>query len=208
MGKSSNNTYGAMEKNQANSENGNTEKNNTLKSDKNKSGKTLDVVLKKNLKEIYSAEKQLIEALPEMVKAADNEDLQDAFTDHLQETRRHAERIEKIFERMDIDKKDEKTSKVMQAMIEEVNKIIAEYEKGPVRDSALIIVAQKVEHHEIAAYEALFELAEALRYPKIAEILERTLVEEEDTDKHLGCLVQDINDEACGLQHTEEEEMA
>ncbi|HXB41439.1 MAG TPA: DUF892 family protein [Bacteroidia bacterium] len=191
-----------MEKNQANSEN------TSLRGDKSKSGKTLEAIFEKNLKSIYSAEKQLADALPEMARAADNEDLQDAFTDHLQETKRHAERLEKIFERLGIDKKDEKTCKVMQAIIEEGSKIIAEHEKGPVRDSALIITAQKVEHYEIAAYEALCELAEALRYPKIAEILERTLMEEEDADKDFCCMIQDINDEAYELHDTEQEEMA
>ena len=93
-------------------------------------------------------------------------------------------------------------------MIEDANKLTTEYEQGPVRDSAIIIAAQKAEYHEIAAYETLCELAEALGYTKIAEILDRTLVEEEDAQNNLCCLVQDINDEAYETQHQEEQQLA
>lgn len=200
MAKSSNNTNPSMEKNQSNSESESTEKSVS----KNKNGKSLENLFEKNLKAIYSAEKQLLTALPEMAKAADDEDLQDIFTGHLQETKRHVERIEKIFDRLNIENKEEKTCKIMQVMIEEANKITTEFEAGPVRDSALVIAAQKVEYHEIAAYEALCELAEALGYNKISEILERTLTEEEDAENNLCCLVRDINDEAYEMQHEEE----
>ncbi|MGZ3903518.1 MAG: YciE/YciF ferroxidase family protein [Bacteroidia bacterium] len=203
MAKSSNNTNASMEKTQTNSQNGSAEKGTS----KTKNGKSLEDLFEKNLKEIYSAEKQLITALPEMAKAVDNEDLQDIFTGHLQETKRHAERIEKIFDRLNIENKEEKPCKVTQVMIEEANKIVTEYEAGPVRDSALVIAAQKVEYHEIAAYETLCELAEALGYTKVAEILERTLTEEEDAENNLCCLVRDINDEAFEM-HREEELIA
>ncbi|MGZ3862236.1 MAG: YciE/YciF ferroxidase family protein [Bacteroidia bacterium] len=204
MAKSSNNTNASMEKNQTNTENGTAEKN----ASKAKSGKTLQELFEKNLKAIYSAEKQLVVALPEMAKAVDNEDLQDIFNGHLQETKRHVERIEKIFDRLGIEQKEEKTCKIMQTMIEEANKISTEYEQGPVRDSALVIAAQKVEYHEIAAYETLCELAEALGHTKVAEILDRTLVEEEDAQNNLCCIVQDINDEAYETQYQQEEQMA
>src|ERR1700741_99531 len=176
------------------------------KENKSKSNKTLDDLFEDGLKDIYSAEKQLIEALPEMAKAADSEDLHDAFTKHLQQTKRHAERIEKVFERMEIDKTAEKKCDAMEGLIKENKKIIEEFDKGPVRDSALIIGAQKAEHYEIASYGSLCELADVLGYTKIAEILDRTLAEEEETDDHLTYLAQGINDEAYEMKS--EEEMA
>jgi ferritin-like metal-binding protein YciE len=164
---------------------------------------SLEGLFEKNLKDVYSAEKQLVEALPEMAKAADNEDLQDAIYKHLQETKRQVERLEKIFDRLDIDKSEEETCAAMEGLIDEGNKIIEKFEKSPVRDSALIIGAQKIEHYEIASYGSLRELADVLGYVKIAEILDRTLEEEEETDKHLTSLAQDVNDEAYELSHEE-----
>ncbi len=157
---------------------------------------TLDSIFKDGLKDIYSAETQLVEALPKMAKAAYSEELQDAFTKHWEETKRHVERLEKVFSRLDIDKSDVETCKAMEGLIKEADKLIEEYEEGPVRDSALIIGAQKVEHYEIASYGSLCELADVLRYPQIKNILGRTLNEEEMTDEDLTALAQHINDEA------------
>ena len=157
--------------------------------------KSLQDLLKKGLKAAYSMEKQLIEALPEMAKAADSEELQDAINEHLQQTKRQAERLEKIFSRLQIEKTEDKCAE-MEALIEGGKKVIQEIESGPVRDSALIIGAQKIEHHEIALYGSLCELADVLGYSKIADILDRTLEEEETTDENLTSLAQSINDEA------------
>jgi hypothetical protein len=85
--------------------------------------KSLNQLFEEGLKDIYSAEKQLIKALPEMAKAAYNEELQDAFTDHLEQTKKHAERLEKIFLRLRIDKQEEKC-KAMEGLIEEGKKIL------------------------------------------------------------------------------------
>lgn len=161
-----------------------------------KKQKTLQELFEEGLKDVYSAEKQLVEALPEMAKAADSEDLQDAFTRHLQETKRHAERIEKIMDKFGIDKTEEKTCEAMKGLVKEGQQIIEEFESGPVRDSALIIGAQKVEHYEIAAYGSLCELADVLGYAKAGEILGRTLQEEESTDQMLTDIAMDVNDEA------------
>src|SRR6185312_15064405 len=168
----------------------------SFKKGSDKKEKDLGCLLKDGLKAIYSAEKQLIEALPEMAKAAESEDLQDAFNKHLQETKRHAERLEKIFSKLSIDKSDVKKCLVMESLINEGKKIIEEFEEGPVRDSALIIGAQKVEHHEIAAYGSLCELCDVLGYHKIEDILDRTLEEEENTDSDLTEIAKHVNDEA------------
>lgn len=171
-----------------------------------KKQKTLKDLLEEGLKDVYSAEKQLVEALPEFAKACSSEDLEDAFTKHLQQTKRQAERIEKIFQRLGINKAEEKKCEAMEGLIKEGQKIIEEFDESPVRDSALIIGAQKIEHYEIAAYGSLCELADVLGLSKVAEILDRTLEEEENTDQELTQLAEEINDEAYELSEQQEGE--
>lgn len=207
MGKSNSN-YNTSKKNQSHGANGSTSKNNFSKSESSKSEKTLDDLFEKNLKDIYSAEKQLEEAMPEMVRAADNEDLQDAFSKHLEQTKRQIERLEKIFDRLEISTNKEERCAAMEGLIEELESTISEYENSPVRDSALIIGAQKIEHYEIAAYGSLCELADVLGYSKISEILDRSLQEEEETDENLTYIAQDVNDEAYELSNRREYAMA
>jgi ferritin-like metal-binding protein YciE len=172
----------------------------------NKKQKTLEDLFEDGLKDIYSAEQQLIKALPKMVKAAESEELQDAFEKHLAETKRQAERIEKIFSRLKIDKSDIETCEAMKGLIEEADQVIEEYEQSPVRDAALIIGAQKVEHYEIAAYGSLCELADVLGHSQFVNILEKTLQEEGDTDHKLSAIAQDVNDDAYELAQNEYEE--
>ena len=180
-------------------------KSQTQKSSSGKKQKTLENLLEDGLKDIYSAETQLIEALPEMAKAAYSEDLQDAFTNHLNETKRQAERIEKIFSRLGIEKSDTKKCEAMEGLIEEGQKILEEYEEGSVRDSALIIAAQKVEHYEIAAYGSLCELCDVLGYNQIGSTLGRSLDEEKNTDDILNDIAQDVNDDAYEMSEQDKE---
>ena len=93
----------------------------------------------------------------------------------------------------------------MEGLVKEAGQILEEFDRSPVRDSALIIASQKVEHYEIASYGSLCELADVLRQPKIVDILHRTLMEEEDTDKHLTSIAQDVNDEAYETSEKETE---
>ena len=165
---------------------------------------TLQDLFEEELRDIYNAEKQLVEALPEMALAAYNEDLQDALSKHLHETKRQMERIEKIFERLDINTHEEVTCQAMKGLIRENEQIMDEYERSPVRDSALIIGVQKIEHYEIAAYGSLCELADVLGFMKIVDTLERSLREEEDTDRRLTSIAQDVNDEAYEMSHEKE----
>lgn len=161
-----------------------------------KSGKeSLKKIFEELLQDTYSAEKQLIKALPDLSKAAYNEQLQDAFENHFEQTKRHAERLEKIFDRLRIEKNG-KDCEAMEGLVKEGKEIIEKHEKGIIRDVALIIAAQKVEHYEIAAYGSLLELADVLGLNKIADNLERTLNEEKDTDDLLSDIAQDVNDEA------------
>lgn len=161
-----------------------------------KSGKeSLKRIFEELLQDTYNAEKQIVKALPELAKAAYDEQLQDAFETHLEQTKRQVERLEKIFDRLRIDKGNE-TCEALEGLVKEAKEIIDEHEKSIVRDVALIIAAQKVEHYEIAAYGSLVELADVLGLNRTADILERTLNEEKETDDLLSEIAQDVNDEA------------
>ncbi|MEW6468880.1 MAG: ferritin-like domain-containing protein [Bacteroidota bacterium] len=163
---------------------------------------TLHHLFEETLKDIYNAEQQLVEALPEVAEAADNEELKDAINEHLEQTKKQAERIEKLFTRLGIEK-ESVTCEAMQGLIEEGKEVIRNYEPGPVRDAALIIAAQKVEHYEIATYGSLCELADVLGMTKTCEILGRSLDEEEEADLLLTEIAQEVNDEACELSEEE-----
>jgi ferritin-like metal-binding protein YciE len=182
------------------------QKKKTSKSSGTKPQKTLDDLFEDGLKDIYSAEKQLAEALPEMAQAVQNEELRDIIEMHLEETEKQIERLEKIMERMEMDTKEEEKCEAMKGLIEEAQKIIQEFDESPVRDSALIIAAQKVEHYEMASYGSLRELADVLGYYRIAEMLDRTLEEEEEADKVLSSIAMDINDEAFEISNEAESE--
>jgi len=179
------------------------EQNGSAANGKSRKQKTLNELLEEGLKDIYSAEKQLVEALPQMAEAADSEDLQEAINTHLEQTKKHVSRLEKIFDRLNIEKEGEEKCVAMEGLIEEGKKILTEFDRSPVRDSALIIGAQKIEHYEIAAYGSLRELADVLREDKIVDILQRTLDEEEETDQMLTEIAQDVNDEAYEMSEQE-----
>ena len=178
-------------------------KNNTAK----KGNSSLRLIFEELLNDTYNAEKQLVKALPELVQAAYNEDLQEAFETHLEETKKQVTRLERVYERLRINKQEEKC-KAMEGLVEEAKKIIKEHDESPLRDSALIIAAQKVEHYEIAAYGSLRELADVLGYHQVYDLIDRTLQEEEYTDILLTEIAMDVNDEAyeTGLGEEKEEE--
>lgn len=137
------------------------------------------------LKDIYWAEKHLLQALPEMQKAATTDELQEAFEDHLLQTQKHVSRLEKIF-RLLGKPAEAKKCEAMAGLTEEAKSLIKETKEGSMtRDVALIIAAQKVEHYEIATYGSLVQLARTMDLDEVATILEETLWEEEDVDHHL-----------------------
>src|SRR5437868_8539155 len=124
------------------------------------------------LKDIYDAERQLLKALPKMAKAAQNEELKEAFESHLEETEEHVNRLEQVFKVMGESVKAKKC-KAMQGLIEEGEEIIKE-EEG---DAALICAAQKVENYEIASYGSLEAWAKLLEEGEAVRLLEETLSE-------------------------------
>jgi len=137
------------------------------------------------LKDIYYAEKELIKGLAEMKNASSTEELEDAFDNHSKQTERHIKRLEKVFQL--IGKKAEgKKCEAMDGLLKEARNIISETEAGTLtRDAALIIAAQKVEHYEIASYGGLAQLAITMGMNRAADLLEKTLREEEQTDQLL-----------------------
>lgn len=137
------------------------------------------------LQDIYYAENKIIQSLPKMAEAATTRELKEAFEDHLHQTQRHVKRLEKAFE--SIGKKAEgKKCEAIEGIAREVDNIIGETEEGTLtRDAALIIAAQKVEHYEIATYGGLVQLAITMNLHDAADLLDKTLVEEEDTDARL-----------------------
>ncbi|MDX6751399.1 ferritin-like domain-containing protein [Geminicoccaceae bacterium 1502E] len=150
---------------------------------------TMQELFVNELRDIYHAEKQLLKALPKMAKAASGEDLRQAFESHLEETRGHVERLEEIFDTLDLAKRG-KTCEAMQGLVEEGREILEEVEEAAVRDAGMITAAQKVEHYEIASYGSLVALARQIGNEEVAKILHRTLEEEKAADQKLTKLAQ------------------
>jgi ferritin-like metal-binding protein YciE len=147
------------------------------------------------LKDLYSAENQLIKALPKMAKAANNPRLRGGFEKHLEETKEHVNRLEQILESHDESTRGPKC-KGMEGLIKEGSEMIEEDAEDDVRDAGLISAAQRVEHYEIAGYGSARTYATLLGDNKGARLLQKTLDEEGATDKKLTQLAQSINVEA------------
>ncbi len=157
---------------------------------------TLQDVLEHELKDLYSAETQLIEALPKMAQAAQTPKLRQAFEKHLTQTKEHKARLEQLGQDMDIDLGGE-TCKAMQGLVREGDDLIKKEKPGIARDAALIAAAQRVEHYEMAGYGSARTYARTLGHGKVADTLQKTLDEEGQTDKDLTKLAEtSINDDA------------
>lgn len=154
-------------------------------------------LLVEELKDLYSAEKQLTKALPKMAKAASTPELKDAFETHLEETKVHAERIEKIMSELDESPRGKKCA-AMEGLIEEGSEMMEEDATPGILDLALIGAAQKVEHYEIASYGTARALAEMAGEKQVAKLLQQTLDEEGKTDKLLTAIAKrvSVEDEA------------
>jgi ferritin-like metal-binding protein YciE len=156
---------------------------------------TLHDVYVDQLKDLYSAESQLIKALPKMAKAAHDETLKKGFEEHLEQTKGHAERLEEIFEELD-EKPTGKKCKAMAGLVEEGSEAIGEDATPEARDAMLIAAAQRVEHYEMAGYGCVKTYARLLGYEDAAKLLEETLSEEVATDEKLTEAAESINVEA------------
>ena len=146
--------------------------------------KSLDDVLQEELKDLYSAERQLVEALPDIADAASSKELKDAISEHLEETRGHVKRLEEVFETIGIQPESEHCDG-MEGLISEGSEVAEADGDGDARDAALIGAAQRVEHYEIAAYGTARTLAKQLGHSDAATLLNQTLDEESAADEKL-----------------------
>ena len=143
------------------------------------------------LKDLYSAEKQIIKALPKMAKAATNRQLVAGFKEHLEQTKEHAARLEKILKSHNESTRGPKC-KGMEGVIKEGGEMIEEDAEDEVRDAGLIAAAQRVEHYEMAGYGCARTYAEMLGDRQGAQLLQTTLTEESETDKKLTRLAKSV----------------
>ena len=147
------------------------------------------------LKDLYSAENQLVKALPKMAEAATSDDLRMGFEAHLKQTQEHVSRLEKIFKEMG-DSSTGKKCKGMEGLIEEGKDMIEEGLEPEELNAGLIAAAQRVEHYEIAGYGCVRTYAKLLGQTSAVALLEKTLTEEKETDSKLTQLAEQINVEA------------
>lgn len=153
------------------------------------------------LNDIYSAETQMVKALPKMINAASSTELKNAFESHLKETRNQVARLEKVFKALG-EKIGNEICEAMEGIISESDEVTQLYPPSALRDAALIACAQRIEHYEIAAYGTLCTFAQELDLDDIQELLGETLDEEKSADEKLtgiaegGLLSTGINQKA------------
>lgn len=144
------------------------------------------------LRDLYSAENQLVKALPKMAKAADSDELRQGFEEHLEQTKGQVQRLETIFKSLNESPKA-KRCMGMEGLVKEGGEVMKEGFEGALMDAALIGSAQRVEHYEIAAYGTACEFAQILGESEHASLLNETLQEEKETDEKLTELAKGIN---------------
>jgi len=151
--------------------------------------KKLEDLFEHQLKDLYSAESQLVKALPKMVKAANDEKLKKAFEEHLEETKEQKKRLEEISKELGFKPTGEEC-KAMKGLIDEAEAFLKEDAADDVRDAGLIADAQRVEHYEISGYGTVVRYAKELGHKAIANKLQKTLDEEYNADKSLDKLAE------------------
>ena len=153
---------------------------------------TMQELLIDELKDLYSAEKQIVRALPKLARASSAPELNNAILAHLEETKGQVARLEKIGELIG-KKLTGKTCVGMKGVLEEGSEVLEETGKGPVRDAALIAAAQRVEHYEMAGYGSARDFAKLLGLSEVASLLDETLAEEKAADKTLSGIAKLVN---------------
>jgi len=167
---------------------------------------TLEDLFVHELKDIYHAEKQLVKALPKLAKAASSDELREGIEQHLEETKGQVERLEQVFQSLEMAAKGVKCE-AMEGLIDEGSEILEGDFDDAVRDAALIAAAQKVEHYEIASYGTLATFAKLLGHREAEQLLRETLQEEKAADQKLSELAEsEINLEAAADDVTDDEE--
>ncbi len=148
------------------------------------------------LQDLYSAENQIIEALPKMAEKASSSQLRQAFNTHLEQSRVHLQRLDRVFDKFEDVDRDDKTCEGIKGIIKEGEKMMKDAKDPDTRDAGMIAGAQRVEHYEIAGYGTVRTYAELLGHRDVAQILQQTLDEEKETDKLLNQIAERINVEA------------
>ncbi|HEV3117072.1 MAG TPA: ferritin-like domain-containing protein [Gemmataceae bacterium] len=152
---------------------------------------SLEDLLVEELRDLYSAENQIIKALPKMAKTASNPELQQGFQEHLKQTKGHAQRLEQVCESLNVSPKGKKC-RAMEGLLEEGKETMSEDAEPEVMDAALIAAAQRVEHYEIAGYGCARTFARQLGHEEAANLLQQTLDEEAETDKKLTQIAESM----------------
>lgn len=166
----------------------------------------LNELLIAELKDLYSAEKQIVKALPKIIKGCASADLKAAIQDHLEVTKGQVTRLEEVFSQLQ-QKPKAKHCKGMEGLLAEGAECLEEEEAGPLRDLQLIGAAQRVEHYEVAAYGTAKAIAEKLEISEAADLLNQTLEEEEEADKKLTEVAESLYEEVqSGPDDGEDEE--
>jgi ferritin-like metal-binding protein YciE len=151
--------------------------------------KTLHDLLIDQLKDLYSAEHHIIKALPKMAKAANSEELRAGFEEHLDQTKTHVERLDKICEQLEVSPRG-KACLALEGLVEEGAELMHEDAEPEVLDAGLIAAAQKVEYYEMAAYGCARTWAQQLGLPEVSRLLDETFQEEKATDEKLTQLAE------------------
>jgi ferritin-like metal-binding protein YciE len=154
-----------------------------------KSAKNLDDLFHDTLKDIYYAEKKILSALPKMAKAAQSDELRQAFEKHHGETEEQIARLEQVFQLID-EKPQGKKCAAIEGILEEGQEIMKEYKGAPALDAGMLAAAQAVEHYEISRYGTLVAWAKEMDLDDAVGLLEQTLKEESDTDEALTELAE------------------
>ena len=171
-------------------------------------GSNLRDALVDEIKDLYNAEKQIVKALPRMVKGATSEELRDAFESHLAETQEQIERLEQVFENLD-EKVRGKHCDGIAGIIDEGKSIMEEDFDSATMDACLIAAGQRAEHYEIAAYGTLIAWARAMGHTEAADLLQQNLDEEKAADDKLTAIAEGgINQSAADDAHGGEEEQS
>lgn len=154
--------------------------------------KTLQDAFYETLKDVYYAEKQSVRALKKSAKAAEHEELRQAFETHAEESAGQVERLQQVFEIIGKPSRA-KTCEAMQGLTSEMEEDLEDFEDGPAADAVLAACAQAIEHYEIARYGTLKTWATQLGYADAAKLLDETLQEEKKTDQLLSEIAESLN---------------
>lgn len=165
---------------------------------------TLEDLLTDELKDLYSAENQIIKALPKMAKTAQSQELRMAFEEHLEQTKQQARRLEQACEELGVSPRGKKCVG-MAGLIEEGKQVMKEELDMDTIDAGLIGAAQKVEHYEMAAYGTARAHARQLGFNSVAKILDKTLAEEKTTDEKLTKLAENMINVQAAMKDASEE---